>query len=545
MSSPEEISDLKRERVHPQTPRPDEQTMLLSILDATTANFALTNAIWLFERPNGMDVSDVPDHLRRTLSTTLNSYPQWCGLLQSIDVIDNDQIPEGAKGFPAHGRRFGRVYTRFGGSAEVGVDFATAASSLTLDSLYSSERTKTQPLWNCKDNGIARFINTCDIAHALQPNDPDAKTGIRKPIMGIQCTMLACGGFVLAAKIAHPLADISGLVYFVSDWARVSQAIVTGSTPPVLSPVFEPARLDKVAASDINRHQPDPAIVKKTEALPLHRYDWWAPPGKPPAPFLDEADSLTPSGQPMPWEEWDAKAPVSGYTIHLTKEQVEFLWKDATTGAEKGGLVISKHDAVLAHMYSCIMRARRLENDEGPVHCDLVLGLRSALKLGESFMGSPIIMINVEMPGTEACLTEEGKPTGLLAPIAKKVRETIVTTSNRDNLSAHLHTVAFEGSPQRLWQAFLGQRHILVTTWARAGLYDVDFGLGSDIRYADGLMPNLDGIVFIKEAPPSSGGFVSASRPSWTSDGVDIGINIKTEDMERLLKDPLLLPSCS
>ncbi|EFW99055.1 transferase family protein [Grosmannia clavigera kw1407] len=530
MSSPEEISDLKRERVHPQTPSPDEQTMLLSILDATTANFALTNAIWLFERPKGMDVSDVPGHLRRTLSTTLDSYPQWAQRDFQPMAADSEGCISGC-----------------GGSAEVGVDFATAASSLTLDSLYSSERTKTQPLWNCKDNGIARFINTCDIAHALQPNNLDAKTGIRKPIMGIQCTMLACGGFVLAVKIAHPLADISGLVYFVSDWARVSQAIVTGSTLPVLSPVFEPARLDEVAASDINSHQPDPAIVKKTKALLLHRYDWWAPPGKPPAPFLDEADSLTPSGQPMPWEEWDVKAPVSGYTIHLTKEQVELLWKDATTGAEKGGLVISKHDAVLAHMYACIMRARRLQIDEGPVHCDLVLGLRSALKLGESFMGSPIIMINVEMSGTEACLTEcltEGKPTGLLAPIAKKVRETIVTTSNRDNLSAHLHTVAFEKSPQRLWQAFLGQRHILVTTWARAGLYDVDFGLGSDIRYADGLMPSLDGVVFIKEAPPSSGGFVSASRPSWTSDGVDIGINIKTEDMERLLKDPLLLPSC-
>ena len=80
-----------------------------------------------------MDVSDVPDHLRRTLSTTLNSYPQWCGLLQAIDVIDNDQIPEGAKRFPAHGRRFGRVYTRFGSSAEVGVDFATAATPLTLN----------------------------------------------------------------------------------------------------------------------------------------------------------------------------------------------------------------------------------------------------------------------------------------------------------------------------------------------------------------------------------------------------------------------------
>jgi hypothetical protein len=81
-----------------------------------------------------------------------------------------------------------------------------------------------------------------------------------------------------------------------------------------------------------------------------------------------------------------------------------------------------------------------------------------------------------------------------------------------------------------------------VTTWARAGIYDVDFGLGSRIRYADGVVPNFDGNILIKEAPPSSGEILSGSRPSWTDSGVDISVHICAEDMERLLKDPLLLP---
>ncbi|KZL64155.1 transferase family protein [Colletotrichum incanum] len=539
MASSAKINVTKTERVYRQTPTQQEQTVPLSLLDATTANFALTNAIWLFERPEIKDVFDIAEHLRQTLSSALDSYPQWCGELKSIDVTDDAAVATEAKGFPAHARRFGRVYSHFGASVDVGVDFIAATNSSTLDSLYPTERTKKQPLWNRKDDKLSKFVPLSEIAHALQPNEPDATTGLRKPLMAIQCTTLACGGFVLAAKTAHPLADISSLIRFVKDWASVSRAVIGGSTPPLSSSVFEPAQLDKLAAGDINANQPDLAIMRQVEGLPLHRYDWWAAPGKPPAPFLDETKPLLPAGKAMPWAEWDVKAPVSDYTVHFDREQVEFLWKEATKGTEGAGLRISKHDAVLAHIWSCIMRARQLEKDNDPVHCDLVLGVRSALKLGDAFMGSPIVMMNIEMTGAEVSFAEAGQATGALVPIARRIRETVATISSPANLAAHLHSAAYEKSPQRIWQAFLGRRHILVTTWARAGIYDVDFGLGSRIRYADGVVPNLDGNILIKEAPPSSGGSASGT---WTDDGVDISVHIRTEDMERFLQDPLLLP---
>ncbi|KAK1977250.1 transferase family protein [Colletotrichum cereale] len=548
MASSVEINVAKTERVYSETPTQQERAVPLSLLDATTANFALTNAIWLFERPQvkDRDALDVAEHLRQTLSTALNAYPQWCGQLKSIDVVDDAAVATEAKGFPAHARRFGRLYTHFGATADVGVDFIAATSRATLDSLYATERTKKQPLWNRKDDKLGNFVPPSDIAQALQPNKPDAKTGLRKPLMAVQCTTLMCGGFVLAVKTAHPLADIAGLIRFVKDWASVSCALVEGSAPPppALSPVFKPVQLDELASGDINADGPDPAIIKRTQRLPLHRYDWWAAPGKPPALYVDEVTPLPPAGKAMPWAEWDLKAPVSDYTIHLDRNQVDFLWKEATKGAEIGGPRISKHDAVLAHVWSCIVRARQLGRDDGPVHCDLVLGVRSAFKLGEDFMGSPIVMMNIEMTGAEVSSAEAGQATEALAPIVRRIRETIATVSSPENLAAHLHSVAYEKSPQRIWQAFLGRRHILVTTWARAGLYDIDFGLGSQIRYADGVVPNLDGNILIKEAPPLAGGLVSGSRPSWTDDGVDISTHICTEDMDRLLQDPLLLPHC-
>jgi len=183
------------------------------------------------------------------------------------------------------------------------------------------------------------------------------------------------------------------------------------------------------------------------------------------------------------------------------------------------------------------MRARGLQDDAGPVYCDLVYGVRPAYQLTNAFMGSPIIMINVELPGTTVAGTASVE-TIPMGPLAQCIRETIVKVADTTDLVAHFHSIAYEKSPQRIWQAFLGRRHILVTTWARAGLYDIDFGLGGEgISYAEGIVPDMDGTVLIKEAPGPH------FAKTWTDNGVDVLINIRDEDMQRLIKDPLLLPS--
>lgn len=244
----------------------------------------------------------------------------------------------------------------------------------------------------------------------------------------------------------------------------------------------------------------------------------------------------------MPWAEWDTKAQVEQYTIHFTREQVDHLWHSATQEiADPSPLRITKHDALLAHVWSCVARARGLQDDPAPIHCDLVLGTRPAFQLDSCFTGSPTMMLNIGMPASAVASTS-GKA---LAAVAHRIRSTLSTVNDQQRLAAHLHSIAFETSPQRIWQAFLGRRHILVTTWARAGLYDVDFGLGSRIRYADGVVPCLDGCVLIVDSasvadtgvPPRN----TESR-EWTENGVDITVPLQAEDMRRLLGDVLLLP---
>lgn len=267
-------------RVLPHRQPGSEQAIPLSLLDATTANFGLTSAIWLLERPCiSLPSGGLAHHFRSSLSTALEAYPQWCGYLKAILGIDAENLPPETASFPAHGKRYGRVYVHYGTGADPGVAFVEATSTVTVDGLYNAASTKRRPVWNRQQDEaiLTQFVPQTHIAHALKPDERDAD-GLCEPTMAIQCTKLACGGLVLAAKIAHPLADITSLTGFVRDWADVNCAMLTDAPLPRLNPIFDPSRLDACAAGDINTDDADPAIMEDALALPLHRYDWWSSP---------------------------------------------------------------------------------------------------------------------------------------------------------------------------------------------------------------------------------------------------------------------------
>ncbi|KAJ5172677.1 transferase family protein [Penicillium capsulatum] len=541
-----ECHSVQSERLFPNS-TPVEQVVPLSLIDATTSDFASTGAVWLFERPDKAPDFNLRGHLRQSLASTLNAYPQWTGLLNSISTLDakpEDETPN----FEPHARRFGRVYAHFGTANDPGVELILAKSTASLEDICPASRTTEQPLLDCLKTPLDKLAPSTRLANAQQPNTPDA-SGVQSPVFALQMTEFACGGFALAGRIAHPLADIQSFVHFIKDWAKLSRCILSGpgKPTPLINPVFEPWRLDAKAAGDINEKHADPAILEQVARLPLHRYDWWISaaecpwPVEVPGPFRDQENPAI--GKPMPWSEWDINAPVSYYLIHLRREQVDSIWETATKGSpeDAGAGRISRHDAILAHIWTCITRARNQQDDSALVHCDLTYGTRPVLELGDSFIGSPTMMINIEMTGFEVASSTipEGKRQHA---VAQGIRKTIGRMSQPAAVAAHIHSIAYEKSPQRIWQTFLGQRHLLVTSWARAGVYEVDFGLStSPVRYAESVMPNMDGLVVIKDAPPMSKPQGSGTQ-AWTEHGVDVSIHIRTEDMQRLIRDPLLLP---
>lgn len=556
MATPIEVSVTRTERVLPELPAPSECAVPLSLLDATTANFALTQAIWLLEQPKSVPKDfDLVHHLKQSLQATLSAYPQWCGQCKAVSTLTGPRGDE-ARDFPPHARRFGRLYAHYGTSEDPGVEFVTATSSSTLDALYPASRTESLPIWNRREVSLNVFSPPTSIHSTLEENHPNAK-GLRKPLLAIQLTHLACGGFVLAAKSAHPMADIAALVHLIKDWGKVSSAMLSGEPILHLSPVFDPTLVDDWAEADINDCDYDEETVLGALSLPMNRYDWWAKgsvegypwPASVPDVFNDHELEPARDSVSIPWKDWDVSAPVSSYIVHLTRDQVDYLFKAANRtplGVDDGrvrvqGARVSKHDAVLAHIWSCIVRARQLNDPFDTMYCNLVVGMRPVLRLGDNFMGSPIVMASIDMYAPQLRAVEEDE--FALRSIARRIRSVIRECSDAAKIGCHLHALAFEKSPQRIWQAFLGRKHILVTSWARAGTYEVDFGLGSAVRYADGVVPDMDGLVSVKEAPPRPRhGDMPDEKSAWTDHGVDLSVALNAEDMERLLKDPLLLP---
>lgn len=355
-----------------------ERLVALSLLDATTANFSFTSALWLLEQPRGGVIgedgqSSVSRHLCDSFIVTLDSYPWWCGQLKSVTSIDGTVEDEAAAAwhFPRHARRYGRIYAHYGiPCRDPGVEFIVARSSACLDDLCRATRPQENPVWNQDGLPLNQFGPTTKIASALETNEPAVDA--RLPLMAIQVTELACGGIAVAVKGAHPLADITSLVRFAKDRATISRSASNSSNfPTEIGPVtLNSELLDAKAAGDINADEADEAILRWAESLPLHRYDWWTSPGGPAwatkAPRVFRTEDLAPAGRPLPWSEWDFTAPVSTRIVHFNQTQIDVLWKEATNkgttlGLPHSGVRISKHDALLAHVWSCIMRARQLE----------------------------------------------------------------------------------------------------------------------------------------------------------------------------------------
>lgn len=507
---------LSEARVLPSSPPQSPVQAPLSIIDATVANFSPSETVLVF------DNAISPLKLRAALEKTLNAYPQWCGSL-SRNHYDSNAT--------SSADRYGRLKISYGTSRDPGVIFLVATANQSLSSLVPDREQrinfKVHAAWDASIFPSSRFSPKIALSTS---NFEDSSL----PSFAIQVTTFLGGGMAVALKFAHPLTDAHGMSHFVRDWAAACQAMAAGSAMPIMTPIFEPQMLDKCAAGDINAAHADPKLVTQAAALPCHRHDWWiSEEGAPwknstqiPVELRDTVHDAP--GTKLPWLEWDTTASVLHYVLHFTATEVESLWKAASSVSAP----VSRQDALLAHVSSCIYRARQLGEEDKAVYIDYTLGLRSRVfpPLPDSFVGSPLIIAAISASGREAATTDS-------AHLALNIRATVAKFTP-GNVAAHLHAKLYEQSPQRLWQTFLGRRHLLVTSWIHTRLYDIDFGSGRP-RYVEAIMPHMDGLVQLMEAAPM-GGSLNAGKKHWAADGVDVQLHLATETMRRLLDDPIL-----
>ncbi|KAI9752548.1 MAG: hypothetical protein M4579_005585 [Chaenotheca gracillima] len=518
-------------RSHPErSPLNVPQIVSLSILDATVLEFDPAAALWIFDAPadeagrQALSAGQLLSSLRKTLT----SYPQWAGQLRwaPYDPYGN------------HTERHGRLRLSYGDDSDPGVEFAIARCSKPIPDLIPDPEVRSTGMkqWKVENFSSKELLSSA----RLTPKN----MGKDVPGMMVQVTSFSCGGLAIGIKIVHSLADARSLTNFVRDWAAINRAMIMGAHLPSPGPVFDPSLLDRAASGDIDATHPDVTIVEVARSLPLHRYDFWAPSAGAPAwassrPSEIDPASIGPLQTPIPWSEWDYTARVSHWVVHFTRKELESMRqaaaKDVPTITR-----FSHMDALLAHVWGLITRARGLIHDERPVYMDLAFDLRPRLSppLPDSFLGSPIMMARISSTGAEASASTLESP----GQIASIIRSTM-NQFNYSSLPAYLHDAAHEVNSQRIWQGFLGNRHTIATSWVGQGMYEMDFGAGRPPRFAEGVMQSCDGLIHLVEASPLSkrpGSAMLSSTKHWSDNGVDVSMYLKEDVMERFIKDPSL-----
>ncbi|KAJ7682071.1 transferase family-domain-containing protein [Mycena polygramma] len=502
-------------RVFPEE-RSSTRTVELSILDAAAGNFDAAAAAWVYDAPTDHRKSALaPAHLKQSLAKTLNAYPHWAGQLKNTAYI------RGAN----HTSRSGRLQVTYGVPTDPGVEFVVTSSEEEVATLFPSveERTSGLGAFDITSIGALNLLPSSPALASESHNGGDF-TGL--PCLIVQVTSFKCGGVVVALKSSHPLADAQSLTTFVHDWAAVNRALVQNLPPPVLTPSFSPAALDQSAAGDIDAASPDPEMLKTAHELPIHRYDWWASADGCPAGALKSAKipphlaSLTDIelGPPIPWR--DLQGPVANCLLYFSADELTRIWEAAASP----GQPISHFDALQAHLWSVLIRAREPKNSEEQFHFNVALGVRDRVMppLGARALGSPIVVGRAI--GTAGCS---------LPQLARTIRE-MVGQFTPARVAALLHEMAFDLDSRRMWAWFIGRHNTLVTSWLRHGVYEIDLG-GGRPRFVHGVLPAMDGIVQVMEAMPrcSAGG-------SWHQAGASVSLMLTREIVQKMLKDPLL-----
>ncbi|KAI8954494.1 transferase [Xylaria longipes] len=518
-------------RVFPANPPQNVTVTQLSIADATVARFAACGAIWFYDKTEGLDANDptVFDRLESALSATLDDYPHYAGQLQWA----TKQHVEGTN----NPRYVGRPIVTYGSSNDPGVELVIVEDDRKLHTIVPSlaERSTSKRIWNASSLRQSEFLPGTNLAFL------NLAEYMGLPGASVQLTAFKCGGFAVSLKLAHCLADATCLLQFIHYWADRSQRLFDAGKSETISSnstrsraLFDPRMLDVHANLKPQATEPDTQRIHRARSLPMHRFDWWATgaPGYPswatassnatkPSPEELSQTQLSPSTDP-PWPTWDLGATVENMQIRFSKAEVEKMKNAAlsTLPSDLQGQWVSRQDALLAHLWILVSRARQLGDLQDQVYLDITLGIRNRVSppLPDSFAGSPLLIAYLTQTGADAA-------TATIGAVAGSIRR-LLSQFTPEAVSDYLYDAAYEVSPQRLWQCFFGSRHVLVTSWARSQAYEVNFCGTGLARSVQTQMPLVDGLLQLMDIA-ETGDF-------------DVTLVLEKDTMERLLSDSML-----
>lgn len=521
------VHTISSRRIFPFSKLQHEVIKTLSITDSAVAGISGPEAIWFYDSSRLSETLS-PETLTASLEKTLSSYPFFAGRLAQIS-------------FEAGGdwtKRQGRLQAIYGRHDDPGIAFAIAACDEDLADVVPNKRQRGR-IWDSSSVPFAIFAG--DKIHMALHDGQELGDA---PLMRVKITTFRCGGVAIATKIVHPLADAQTMTSFVMDWSNV-HAFRKQSSYPILDPEL----FTGATAGDPNAPSPDPHLVENTRALPIHRYDFWASADGCPefllwrtkiAPEVKASGVKLPHlGTSIPWADLDIKEPISHYNIQFSAQEVERIHKAGLGRShnDKHDLPrISRLDALLSHIWTLLIRARRLPADD-EIFLNMIVNFRSRINpsLPKSFVGTPAILAYAKSTVKDATGSDS------VQELSTQIRST-VNAFTPTSIPAFLHDAAHQIEPKRYWQTFIGCHHVTATSWLHHNIHDIDFGTGQRPRYVEPVMPPY--LVCVTE--PDGGAPLVDCQPEetghkpWYAEGANVSLHFETKVMDRLLQDPQL-----
>ncbi|KAI3811504.1 hypothetical protein L1987_21228 [Smallanthus sonchifolius] len=316
------------------------------------------------------------------------------------------------------------------------------------------------------------------IYHQLIPSIDYQNTPLEEiPLLVLQVTRFACGGFSLGFNISHVVADGQSALHFVSEWARVCRG-ESLDTPPYLD--------RKVLRAG------DPP--RTCEMINHEEY------GPPPVLIDDQ------SGE----NEREKETTVT--MLKLTTTQVDKLRNKANQSRKsETSHGFTQYEAITAHIWRTSCKARN-HKPEQPTALAICVDVRSKMRppLPQKYFGNAIVNVIATGCSGEIVSQPLGFVSGKIRDVIIKVDDEYVNSvieflKNQDDLSQFRELIPMDGDEGH----FYGNPNVGVISWLTLPIYGADFGWGKEVHMGPGTHES-DGDSLILHGKDGDGSLVVA-----------------------------------
>ncbi|KIY69553.1 hypothetical protein CYLTODRAFT_372540 [Cylindrobasidium torrendii FP15055 ss-10] len=419
--------------------------------------------IFAYESPSEVTLAEFMDieRLKTAVSYLLDYYPHLTGRLQ-INAKDAGS-PE---------------IVRLGTGAEI----LEAQCPQRLDAFIPPGR---RSLENLPMGGNA----------LLAPFDTTLETVCNGPILTIQHTRFACGGVTLGVRLLHVVSDGAGVFQLVEDMAELYRGLASG-TPALSHPPHIQPYMSNLMGGAANLRPEELQEVLDYQPAKFHL-----------APEVDAVTGDSSSAfRPPPH-------PVVGRFVHFSSRELQAIKAQATDPNAPPGSWVSTFDALVAHLYQYVYRARVRQRElddslDALSPPDILSPVDLRNRLGPDAM--PKRYFGNAGSSTFTCVPPDVLATAPLWEVAKVVHDMTRTpeTTAREEIDSTLRWLALQPDKRRIRSNFrYGSGSLMVSQWNKfdmykSGTFDVKPVLVSTPFTTISL---LDGLGYLLPAPEEEG----------------------------------------